>query len=554
MRVSHSKNALDPIEPSSDRDIIKELYDSTIEKAKALIKERITPAVLFAAALDGDERTISHAIEQSIDIAVIDGNKRSAIVLAAMKGHSKVVNSLAQAGARIDLKHFDDIACSNTSVLLVLLDRNLIDQSKRLDLFILSLERSDFVVARALMSKGMAVPVLKRVVDGGDTILPRFVATGSIEVVRVLLDLGFCPSDDHWSTINHFNRFNYASALAIALEKGHIEVAKLLKDKGGPLPSIISAVKERSETLLVSLLKFGPDWRLSEPDDQHALYYGALGNSYKLVEILLESGADPCGCLDYRPLIAAADKQWPYSLSPQMHYGTDVANYRILKKLLQCGADPNIADSNGYTALRYATCRQATNVVRCLLQYGAQPREDGAYRPLLETVRRGDHTTTALILDWGADAHDATNVREQAFSFAVSKGTNRAAVASALISRDMSLLRYLYHETVRWLSYSIVTELLEAHRISPDTCDPWGRSLLEDAVRHKHARTVEVLISHGADVNIKAGATSLLALSRELGDKKIEYALWISEALEDADVRRIQQNCVTQCATDFLDA
>lgn len=107
------------------------------------------------------------------------------------------------------------------------------------------------------------------------------------------------------------------------------------------------------------------------------------------VDLLLQNGANP-NAIDQRqntPLIWAC--------------GFDDAYYMI-NSLLQAGAAVDARNSFGETALLVASRRKAPDVVRLLLQHGANPNaKDDTGRSALEWARK-DETTQKLLLDAGA--------------------------------------------------------------------------------------------------------------------------------------------------------
>lgn len=87
-------------------------------------------------------------------------------------------------------------------------------------------------------------------------------------------------------------------------------------------------------------------------------------------EILLKAGADPTGLKGYADFRKGVDH---IGVEPTWHlcqaaYGGHV---EIVKQLLQAGADPNLAQGEGETALTVATGKNQIDIVHLLLKAGA---------------------------------------------------------------------------------------------------------------------------------------------------------------------------------------
>ena len=76
-----------------------------------------------------------------------------------------------------------------------------------------------------------------------------------------------------------------------------------------------------------------------------------------------------------------------------------------LQMLLLAGADPNMRDSDGHTALTRAALMSHEDIVRLLLQSNANPNEGDQYdnTPLHAAAREGSKRTAQLLIDGGAD-------------------------------------------------------------------------------------------------------------------------------------------------------
>lgn len=116
-----------------------------------------------------------------------------------------------------------------------------------------------------------------------------------------------------------------------------------------------------------------------------------------IVARLLEAGADPNladSDMGYTPLYFAA------------YYG----DTRIVDKLLEAGADPNLATKDGITPLHHAAGNRDTEIIDKLLEAGADPNLADykmGYTALYYAVQNGDIELVEKLLKAGANPNCA---------------------------------------------------------------------------------------------------------------------------------------------------
>lgn len=124
--------------------------------------------------------------------------------------------------------------------------------------------------------------------------------------------------------------------------------------------------------------------------DANVEFYDAdIPNDYKVIKLLLETGADPNSSADSMGIIHQA------------------ADPEIAKLLLEAGADPNLRRRSNHktTPLRAHVVDGSAPIVKLLLKAGADPHEDND--SLLYVAK--DLTVLKLLIDAGVKPHSTIN-------------------------------------------------------------------------------------------------------------------------------------------------
>ncbi|XP_014677172.1 PREDICTED: putative ankyrin repeat protein RF_0381 [Priapulus caudatus] len=190
------------------------------------------------------------------------------------------------------------------------------------------------------------------------------------------------------------------------------------------------------------------------------------------MRLLLEAGANP-NVTDTKsgatPLMMAVSK----------------GEEAMVQMLLSHGTDANAADWQAHTSLHHAACVGRLDIVRLLLEAGADPNVDDAesgVTPLMWAVSKGEETVVQMLLSHGADANAA----------------------------DWQAHTSLHHAAC-FDRLDIVRLLLEAGADPNAAETETRRTSLMMAVKEGDEAMVRMLLSHGADSNAanSYGLTSL---------------------------------------------
>ena len=192
-------------------------------------------------------------------------------------------------------------------------------------------------------------------VETGETVLMTCAGTGSAEAVRRLLEAGADP--------NARESLERQTALMWAAAQGHADVVQLLLDHGADV-----AARSRARRFVISR-------RL-----QSELHYGELGRSYG-------TDAEETQVGGFTALLFAARN----------------GDAAVARRLLDAGADANDTAPDGASALVVAAHSGHREVALTLLERGANPNWAGAgYTALHAAVLTGDLAVIDALLARGA--------------------------------------------------------------------------------------------------------------------------------------------------------
>jgi ankyrin repeat protein len=133
------------------------------------------------------------------------------------------------------------------------------------------------------------------------------------------------------------------------------------------------------------------------------------GSDVGRLEALLAAGADP-NCVvseSGRTLLMAAQSR------------------PMIRLLLEHGADPGVRDNRGATALHHAvTCHEAMEIIPLLLEKGADidSADDAGFTALISAVVNDKPDLVRLLLDRGADPRIRTHEDQSALDWAQELG------------------------------------------------------------------------------------------------------------------------------------
>ena len=175
-----------------------------------------------------------------------------------------------------------------------------------------------------------------------------------------------------------------------------------------------------------------------------------------------------------------------------------VNEQKIMKILLEYGANPNLKDVSGQTPLHLAIVDDKIEIVKLLLEYlvDYNLKDNLGNTPLILAIKKNRIEIVELLLQYGADL----NLKDD---------EGRSPLYLAIMDNNLKMV-----------------ELLLKYGANPNLKDDLGDTLLHIAVQENNFEIIKLLIGYGADPDLKNifGITPL-GLASKKGHKKIAWFL-----------------------------
>lgn len=271
---------------------------------------------------------------------------------------------------------------------------------------------------------------------------------------------------------------SHAVAIAVAAASA---VAFGARTAGESL-SLIDAVKAADHEAIRAILKTHPDVSRREADGTTALHWAVRSDDLDTMRLLIAAGAP----------VNAANR---YGLSP-MTLAAVNASRAAIAELVKAGADVNTTTPGGETVLMTASRTGDPEVVRLLLDRGANvsAREHEYGETALMWAAAENHAAVIrLLAEHGADLEARANVLQ----FPNVKVDAATMVITALPRGGLTPLMY----AARQGSVDAARALTDLGA-NLNATDPDGMSALVIAIINAHYDVAATLVDTGADANV----------------------------------------------------
>ena len=405
----------------------------------------------------------------------------------------------------------------------------------------------------ALLEYALDEEVTKLLIDYGADVNARGMIFGpallgaNLEVTKILLEAG--------ADVNLKSRDDESTALIRAAERRKPEVVTILLEAGAE----INARDKYGKTALFAVL--------------NGYEYNQYEENIPVIKLLLNAGADVNikGCDTYgredrTPLTLAVKHDNPSPDFKEFHaqYGTIFADItpEVVKLLLEYGADINLCDGDGFTALMYAVNGRYPNseVIKMLLDAGADVQAENDGMRALDYARQNATFTDKELLRRleGLTGNTEYRINSREFSILINNGAVdqvREAIEHGadvnIRSDEESWTPLMVAVRSDEPSVEIVRLLIEAGA-EINATDGTGDTALKKALyaMHPNPQIIEMLIHAGADVNIvdEDGMTILMEATRR---STPEIVRMLIEAGADVNISRKGMKAVNYARANY---
>ena len=217
---------------------------------------------LMLAAGKGHNRVVTLLLEEGADINAVNDFGGTALLWAIFEGHAEIAELFIKRDADVNAKH----ARTNITVLMMAVQHGYTE------------------IVSTLLKKGVDVNIKDR---NGYTALTYAAGEGHIEIAKLLIEQG------RWTD----TRESFGRALAVAVAKGHTEIAKLLIKKGANVnektkrygfTTLMTAVNGGYTEIVQALIDKGADVNARATNGLTAL---DLAKKQEIVWLLQKAGA-----------------------------------------------------------------------------------------------------------------------------------------------------------------------------------------------------------------------------------------------------------------------
>ena len=245
------------------------------------------------------------------------------------------------------------------------------------------------------------------------------------------------------------------------------------------------------------------------------LHYAASGGNEKVVRLLLNKGADIEALTEFDKTL--------------LHSAASGGNEKVVRLLLKKGADIHARDKNQWTPLHLAARSGNEQIVRLLLEKGADihARDKNQWTPLHRAASSGNEQIVRLLLEKGADIEARDGSQRTPLHWTAYQGHEK--LVQLLLEKGADIeARNIYQNTPLHGAASSGNEqmvrLLLEKGADIHARDIYQNTPLHDAARWGREKTVRLLLEKGADIHTrdKTGETALDVAKRKGYTKIVE--------------------------------
>ena len=430
---------------------------------------------------------VLHAlISHGVDVNTTNKNNVTVLMIACFRGNTAAIPVLLNAGADANIVDADGFACLHYAAQNYLCTE----------------------VLQALISHGVDVNTTSK---NSVTVLMTACNNGNTDAIHVLLNAGADANivDADGDTCLHYAAGNYQCTEVLQAIISHgVDVNATTKEN---VTALIIACDTKNTDAIPVLLNAGADPNIADANGYTCLHYAA--QSIQCTEILQ-------AIISHGINVNATNKVNVTALEIACQKG----NNKTINVLLNVGADPNIANADGYTCLHWAALNhQYLEILQGMISHGADVNATSKKKvtALMVACHMGNTDAIHVLLNAGADANivDAdgyTSLHDAA------RNSQCTEILQAIISHDGDVNATSKNNATALMAacrmeHTAAIPILLNAGADPNIADADGDTSLHYAARnYLCTEALQTIISHGGDVNAtsKNNATALMIACR----------------------------------------
>ena len=311
---------------------------------KAVNRYGVTP--IYLAALNGSAAMIGKLLDAGVDPNSANAGGETALMTAARVGKIDAVKLLLDRGAKVNAR---DAVHEQTALMWAVLENHadvvelLLARGADINAHSkITITKGEYVPARPAAASGVGI-IRQRALptpNGGMTALLFAIRDGNAPMMRLLLDRGAKIEETSG---------NHTTPLIIALLNGQVAMATELLHRGAD-PNVTDDYHRGALFAAIDLRNFNHEKYGDLPTDGI--------DPLDLIKALLDKGANPNQKTDTVPVhgLMQFDASWVNfdGQTPFVRAALS-GDIEVMRLLLEHGADPNIATTQGSTALMAAS-------------------------------------------------------------------------------------------------------------------------------------------------------------------------------------------------------
>jgi ankyrin repeat protein len=382
---------------------------------------------LAVAVKAGQPLAVRFLLDRGADVNALDNRRATPLLAAAAAGQAEIVSQLLQAGAKTDI--------------------------------------IDIV---------------------GETALSYAVRSKKPEVVKTLLDSGMSAD---------FRRAKGPLAITLLSEAKpfNAEIFEQLYTRTQTLTPqenaavLAYAISDGTPQAIAMMLKKGTSPDTPLPDGSYPLHKALALQKPAMAEVLLDAGANP--------LLTGKSRVTTLEMAVKQ------GQTRLVHKLLLKKVSPDLSTSEGFTPLDLAVFQGYPEIAELLIRAGAEIKKDYL---MLASLRDGKGKVVPVLLKHGANPNITNPSGESALWMAAAGGQRDALIAllqyNAKINEPSGVRAQTALHAAAGYGHADLVEILLKAGAKKEVKDVYSFTPLHVAVSQQQVETVRVLVQRGANI------------------------------------------------------